>query len=235
MSINYSLTTVTSTSTKNTADTTPYSITGNFSTNRSDLARIKTWTLTKKADGVGVANFIPIPANNNISLHFNIRETATVLDFNNGEWGGGIFYYDIHNLPNPSTIYISFHAIDGWKIEYVVNNVQVVRTLGNALNISSVDNINNTPFNEWLPSNMMSVSNPSISSKNISLNYSVPTNIYCTVSNDGTITPTGSSASVGNSVVVTATLSGEGISNALTATHTISFLKTPVYNGGIQI
>ena len=234
MSVSYSLTTVTATSTKNTADTTPYSITGNFSTNRSDLARVKTWTLTKTANGVGTANFIPIPSNDSISLHFNIRETTTVINSNSGGWGSEIFVHDIHNLPNPSTITISFHVIDGWKIEYVVSGVQKIVTLPNRLNISSVDNLNNTPFNEWLPSNMMSVSIPSIYSKNISLTYSVPNNSYCTITNSGTITPIGSSASVGNSVTVTATLSGEGISSSLTATHTISFLKTPVYTGGLS-
>jgi len=234
MSVNYSLTTVTATSVKNTSETTPYSITGNFSTNRSDIIRIKIWTLTKNANGVGTANFVPIPENNSISLHFNIRETTTVINSNSGGWGSEIFVHDIHNLPNPSTITISFHVIDGWKIEYVVSGVQKIVTLPNRLNVTSVDKINDSPVIQWNPTNMMSITSPSILEKNVTLVYSVPTNNYCTITNSGTITPNGSSQSTGNAVTVTATLSGEGISSALTATHTINFLKTPVYTGGLS-
>ena len=234
MPASYSLTTVTATSTKNTTDTASYSITANFNTNRTDLVRIKRWTLTKNSDGIGTANFSPVSDNTKISLHFNIRETTTVINSNSGGWGAEIFVSDIHTLPNPSTIYISFHAIDGWKIEYVVSGVSKVVTLPNRLDILSVDSLNNSPFSQWTPSNMMSISNPSIIEKNVTLSYSVPANNYCTITNSGTVTPTGSSQSVGNSVVVTATLAGDGISSALTATHTISFLKTPVYTGGIS-
>ena len=228
MSINYSLTAISANSNKNISDTTPFSITQNFTTNHLDLSRIKKWTLTKTADGWGVVNFILLKENSKISLHFNIRDTTTVIDYNDGGFRGGVFYNDIHNLPNPSSIFISFHVVDGWKIEYVVGGVNKEIKFENKLAISSVDEIMDTPVIVSTPSNMVSVSTPVILEKNISLSYSVPDNSYCTISS-GIITPIGSSESVGNSVIVTATLSGEGISTSLTATHTINFLKTPAY------
>jgi hypothetical protein len=111
----------------------------------------KRWTFIKLQDGDGFLNFYPIPANNNISLHFNIRfETnRTVISYNiNGLWaplgGGSDSVFDIHNLPNPSIIYISFDVINGWKIEYTVSGVAKVITVENYLGITSIYNINDT-------------------------------------------------------------------------------------------
>jgi len=111
---------------------------------------VKRWTFTKLQDGDGVVNFLPIPTNNSISLHFNIRFTTnvTVFDVNiNGSWSLSpqITASDIHNLPNPSTIYFSFEPVNGWKIDYTVSGVPKSITIPNRLSITSIDNINNTP------------------------------------------------------------------------------------------
>ena len=234
----YSLSTSTATSTKNASDTGLYSITGNFATNVASYNPIKRWTFTKLKDGDLALNFYSIPENNSVSLHFNIRysiQQLTIMTYNiNGVWdslGGGVIVYDIHNLPNPSTIYISFHVVDGWKIEYVVNGVPKVVIVPNHLNVASVDNINNTYFENFISSGTATVSGPVILQKNVAVNYSAPSNNFCTVASNGNVTLTGN-ASSGGTVLVTATLSGDGVSTT-TSTHTITFLKTPTYTGGI--
>ena len=233
----YTLTTKTATSTRNVSSA-AYSITENFTSNIADYTSIKKWTFTKLTDGDLFLNFFPIPAGKDISLHFNIRsvigptqpEQMTVITYNkNGLWGpiagSWTSAYDIHNLPNPSTIYFTFHPVTGWKIEYTVSGTAKVITFSNYLDIDSVDKINDTP--DMTTGGVASITSPTISQKNVAIAYSAPSNNLCAITSGGTVTPTASAVS-GEKVVVTATLSGDGISS-ITATHTITFLKTPVY------
>ena len=109
---------------------------------------VKRWTFTKLQNGDGFVNFVPIPENNSTSLHFSLRFTQglTLFDtYTNGSWGGSISVTDIHNLPNPSTIYFSFDTVNGWKVEYTVSGVAKSVSIPNRLGITSIDNINNTP------------------------------------------------------------------------------------------
>lgn len=112
----------------------------------SPSTTVKRWMFIKLQDYVSneSINFVPIPENNSISLHFNFRYKQVALNsLDNGSWGGEVYIWDIHDLPNPSVIYFSFEVANGWKIEYAVNGVPKVVTFPNRLGITSIDNINN--------------------------------------------------------------------------------------------